>query len=99
MTGTITLTAYSAALSNTIGIIYMCKENQNLQIAYIDFFGGQKFVDITVDELRKCEKSNIKFGLYKTVKVNYNKEEKLLKLPWNSGDIYDIKLYRRIFGK
>lgn len=77
----------------------MCKENKNLQIAYIDFIGTQKFVETTAEELRKCEKSSVKFGLYKTIKVNDKNEEKLLKLPWKTGDIYDIKLYRRIFGK
>lgn len=99
ITGTITLSTYSAALANTIGMIYICKENKNLQIAYIDFMGRQKFVEMTVDELRKCEKSPVKYGLYKTVKVNDGKEEKVLKILWNTGDIYDIKLFRRVFGK
>lgn len=80
-------------------MIYKCKENKNLQIAYIDFLGRQNFVETTADELRKCEKGPVKFGAYKTIKVNDGKEDKVLKMPWNTGDIYDIKLFRRVFGK
>lgn len=64
--------------------------------------GRQHFVETTVEELRKCEKSPAKnglFGLHKTIKVNDGKEDKVLKILWNVGDIYDIKLFRRVFGK
>lgn len=90
---------YSAALANTIGIIYVCKDNKNLQIGYIDFMGKQNFIETTVDELIKWEKSPVKFGYYKTVKALDGKTEKLLKIPWNTGDVYNTKLFRRCFGK
>lgn len=61
--------------------------------------GRQKFVETTVDEMRQCEKGPIKFGLYRTTKVNDGDQEKLLKMPWNSIDVYDIKLFRKLFGK
>lgn len=98
-TGTATLSMYSAALANTIGIIYVCKDNKNLQIGYIDFMGKQNFIETTVDELIKWEKSPVKFGYYKTVKALDGKTEKLLKIPWKTGDVYNTKLFRRCFGK
>lgn len=102
VTGIVTLSTYSAILANTIGLIYICKENKNLQIGYIDFMGRQKFVETTVEELRKCEKSPAKFGVlgrHKTIKVRDGNEDKELKILWNVGDIYDIKLFRSVFGK
>lgn len=97
--GTLTLSTYSALLADTIGVIYICKENKNLQIAYIDFVGRQQFVETTVDEMRKCEKGSVKFGLYRTIKVNDGNEKKVLTMPWSSVDIYDNKLFRKLFGK
>lgn len=99
VTGTATLSTYSAVLANTIGVIYICRENKNLQIGYIDFMGRQHFVETTVDELRKCEKGPVKYGAYKTIKINDGKEVKVLKLPWDAGDIFDIKRFRSVFGK
>lgn len=99
MSGTVLISAYSAALANTIGVIYKCKQNKNLQIGYIDFIGRQQFVETTVDELRKSEKGPLKFGRYKTIKINDGKDEKVLKIPWQTGDIYDMKLFRNVFGK
>lgn len=100
-TGTLMLLAYSAALSNTIGLIHICKDNKNLRIAYIDFLGRQQFIETTVDEVIKWEKSPVKFGYYKTVKTidDKTKTENVLKIPWNVADIYDNKLFRRCFGK
>lgn len=99
----VTLSTYSAILADTIGLIYICKENKNLQIGYIDFMGRQHFLETTIDELRKCEISPAKFGIlgrHKTIKVNDGKEDKELKMPWdNDGDIYNVKLFRRVFGK
>lgn len=99
MSGSIVLTAYSKALTNTIGIVYICGQNKNIRIAYIDFWGSQHFIETTVDELHKWEKSPVKFGLYKTVKVIDSNEEKSLKIPWKQGEIFDSKLFRRLFGK
>lgn len=90
---------YSAALANTIGVIYICKNNKELQIGYIDFMGRQQFIETTVDELSKWEKSPVKFGYYKIIKAIDGKTEKLLKIPWNTGDVHSIKLFRRCFGK
>lgn len=89
---------YSAALADTIGLIYICKDKKNLQIGYIDFLGKQHFIETTVEELRKCEKGPVKYGLYKTVRVVKGNTEKKLKIPWNTGDIYDIKMFRRLLG-
>lgn len=61
--------------------------------------GRQHFVETTVDELCKCEKGPVKFGYYKTIQVNDGNEVKVLKLPWDAGDVYDIKLFRKVFGK
>lgn len=97
--GTIPLSVYSATIANTIGVIYICKEYKNLQIGYIDFMGRQHFVETTVDELRKCQKGPVKYGRYKTITLNVDNKQKVLKLPWETGDIYDIKLFRRLFGK
>lgn len=93
------LSLYSKALANTIGIIYICGQNKNLRVAYIDFWGRQKFIETTVDELHKWEKSSVKYGLYKTVKAIDGKEERMLKVPLKGVDIYDMKLFRRLFGK
>lgn len=93
------LSLYSATLANTIGIVYICQESRQVQIAYINFWGKQCFVESTVDELHKLEKSKPKLGLYKTISVNDNNNQRTLKLPWNTGDIFDIKLFRRCFGK
>lgn len=90
---------YSKALANTIGIVYICGKNKNLQIAYIDFWGKQHFIETTIDEARQWQKSPVKFGLYKTVRAIDGKEEKSLKIPWKGADIFDIKFFRRIFGK
>lgn len=90
---------YSATLANTIGLIYIDKQNINLQVGYIDFMGRQRFVETTVDELRKCKKGPVKFGRYKTITITDGEEQKVLKLPLESGDIYDIKLFRKVFGK
>lgn len=99
LTGSAILSAYSKALANTIGIVYICGQNKNLQIAYIDFWGKQHFIEATVDEVSKWNKSKVKFGLYKTVQAIDGKEQKSLKLPWNGTDVFDIKLFRRLFGK
>lgn len=56
-------------------------------------------METTVEELHNAEKSNIKFGLYKNVTVKIDNEQVLLKLPWNAGDISNIKTFRRCFGK
>lgn len=93
------LSIYSAAIANTIGIVYMCQQNKNLQIAYVDFWGRQRFIDSSVEDMHKCEKSKVKFGLYKTLNIKTDTEQKKLKLPWNTCDIFDIKLFRRCFGK
>lgn len=62
--------------------------------------GRQKFFESTVKELKQCEKSQPKiFGLYKLVKVMDNDKELVLKLPNKHGEIFDINLYRKIFGK
>ncbi|XP_055300369.1 transmembrane protein 186 [Sitodiplosis mosellana] len=99
LTGSTILSAYSKALANTIGIVYICGQNKNLQITYIDFWGKQQFIQTTVDDVPKWPKSPVKFGLYKTVQAIDGKEEKSLKLPWKGVDIFDIKLFRRLFGK
>lgn len=99
LTGSAILTLYSKAVANTIGIIYICRQNKNLRVAYIDFWGRQKFIETTVDELHKWEKSPVKYGIYKSVKAIDGKKEKSLKVPWKGVDIYDIKIFRRLFGK
>lgn len=99
LTGTVMLSIYSAAIANTIGIVYMCQENKNVQIAYVDFWGKQRFLDSSVEVMHKCEKSKVKFGLYKTLHIKSDTEQKTLKLPWDTGDIFDIKVFRRCFGK
>lgn len=99
LTGSVILSVYSKALANTIGIVYICGQNKNVRIAYIDFWGKQHFIEATVDDIHKWKKSPVKFGLYKTIKVIDGKEEKLLKIPWKGNDIYDIRLFRRLFEK
>lgn len=61
--------------------------------------GRQHCIETTIEKLQKCEKGPVKFGLYKIVKVKDGETEKSLKIPWNTGDIHDIKLFRRVFGK
>lgn len=99
ITGTIILSAYSKALENTVGMVYICGQNKNLRIAYIDFWGGQQFIETTTTEARQWEKGPIKFGLYKTVNVINGNEKISLKIPWDKVDIYQTKLFRHLFGK
>lgn len=99
ITGTTIMCLYSKLLANTIGIIYICKDNKFIQIAYIDFFGKQHFIETTVDEVRQWEKSPVRFGLYKTVYVNTGSEQISLKIPWLKKDVFEMRLFRRLFGK
>ncbi|XP_031624523.1 uncharacterized protein LOC116341541 [Contarinia nasturtii] len=99
LTSGMILTAYSKTLANTVGIVYICGQNKNLRIAYIDFWGKQLFVETTVDEVRKCQKSPVKFGLYKTIQVINGNEKISLKIPWKNVETTNTKLFRHLFGK
>lgn len=67
---------------------------------YIDFFGKQIVKQITVKELRKCEKSDLKFNLYKKVRITDDKGQPIwLKIATKRADIYDATLFNRLFGK
>lgn len=94
---TIILSAFSAAISRTIGKIDV-NQKRNLKLYYIDFFGRQIVKEITVDELRKCKKSDLKFKLYKTIDTTDDKGQPIqLKIAPNRGDIYDTVLFKRLF--
>lgn len=91
------LSAFSAAISRTIGKIDV-NEKRNLKLYYIDFFGRQIVKEITADELRKCKKSDLKFKLYKTIDTSDDKGQPIqLKIAPNRGDIYDTILFKRLF--
>lgn len=77
----------------------MCSENKKLKIAMIDFMGRQVVLDATVEEISKATKSGMKFDLYKSISVNVDNKQLDLKIPANRGDVYDIRLFRKLFGK
>lgn len=54
---------------------------------------------IKIIDLKKCEKSMLKLNLYKTVKVKDDNGEICLKIPTNRGTIYDVTLFKKLFGK
>lgn len=94
------LAAYSALLNKTIGIVEICRESKKVKLYYIDFVGKQNTKVVTMNELRNCEKSKVKFNLYRTIKLTDDKgEPMLMKIPSNRGDIYDTMLFKKLFGK
>lgn len=91
--------AFSAMLSNTIGIVNVCPHYKNLQILYIDFIGRQFEKKISIADMRNLEKSKVKFGCYKTFTVKDESGEPCtLKLPVKHCEIYDSTLFKKIFG-
>lgn len=90
------LSAYSAALSRTIGKIDVNRK-RDLKLYYIDFFGRQIVKEITADELRKCKKSDLKFKLYKTIDTTDDKGQPIqLKIAPNRGAIHNTTLFKRL---
>lgn len=72
-------------------------QKRDLKLYYIDFFGRQIVKEITVDELRKCRKSDLKLKLYKTIDIIDDKGRQIqLKIAPNRGDIHDTILFKRL---
>lgn len=90
------ISLYSAALRNTIGMIYVCPKNKNIRFSYVDFHGKRQNYDTTVDNVIPSDDKTHAW-LYQTVK--FRSDSRTLKLPAKHGKILDFVLYEKLFGK
>lgn len=86
---------YSALVSNTIGIIYVCSKNENMRFAYLDFWGNRNHYDTTIDNIADPSGENVR--LYQTVRLR--DDTKTFKLATRHGNITDFFLYEKLFGR
>lgn len=89
------LSLFSAAVKDTIGIIYICPANVNIRFAYLDFWGRRNNYDTTVDNIVVRDGKGIR-GLYQLVKLRDG--AKTFKLYTRHGLITDFDMYERLFG-
>lgn len=93
------LCIYSKLLSNTVAIINTCPQRKNLQIVYIDFMANRKCIEATVSEVGQMKQSKPKLRLYKTIEMKNNDFSVPLKIPLRKIVVYDVSLFRKMFGK
>lgn len=90
------LSAFSAVVSHTIGIIYVCPKNVNMRFSYLDFWGRRNNYDTTIENIADTHEK-IAFGFCQ--KVKFRDGAKPLKLATRHGSINDDIFYEKIFGR
>lgn len=61
--------------------------------------GNRKCIEATVNEVKQMEQYKAKYGLYKVLKMRSNDFAVDLKVPLKQIHVYDVSLYRKLFGK
>ncbi|KAM8711157.1 hypothetical protein ACLKA7_000312 [Drosophila subpalustris] len=102
VSGLITLTVGSVVASNVIGFIYINDQQDQLKIAYVDFWGRRKETHVDIEDLLpdwELKRSNtMRLGFYQPIQMRTDKKQRY-KLLHRFGVIIDPLIFEGLFGQ
>ncbi|KAH8384688.1 hypothetical protein KR093_005426, partial [Drosophila rubida] len=100
VSGLITLSLCSYVSSNVIGFIYINHRQDQLKLAYVDFWGRRQEVLVDIEDiLPDWElKRSIRLGIYQPISLRAD-EKQHYKLLQRFGIILDPLMFECIFGQ
>ncbi|KAH8418563.1 hypothetical protein KR222_002217, partial [Zaprionus bogoriensis] len=100
VTGLMTLTLSSVVLTNVIGFIYVNEQQDQVKIAYVDFWGRRKETLVDIEDLLPDWelKRSRRFGIYQPICLRNGSKERY-KLLQRFGIVEDPLLFEGLFGQ
>ncbi|XP_034478927.1 transmembrane protein 186 [Drosophila innubila] len=101
VSGLITLTLGSVVASNVIGFIYINDQQDQLKLAYVDFWGRRKETLVDIEDLLpdwELKRKTMRLGFYQPICLRTDKKQRY-KLLQRFGIITDPLIFEGLFGQ